>query len=232
MFVFGKNVAEEVLNSDKKIERIFIQDNFKDDNILRLINKRGIEVRKLTKFEMDKKVSGLHQGIILSIEDFKYSNIEDILELENPLLVILDHIEDPHNFGAIIRTCEAAGVDGIIIPNDRSVEVNGTVVKTSVGTTEKMRIIRVTNIVKTMDMLKKNGFWIVGTDMNGQDYSTIDYRGKTAIVCGNEGKGMSRLVEENCDFIASIPMYGTVNSLNASVATAVIVFEAVKSRRG
>ena len=232
MFVFGKNVAEEVLNSDKKIEKIFIQDNFKDDNILRLINKRRIEVRKLNKFEMDKKVSGLHQGIILSIEDFKYSSIEDILELENPLIVILDHIEDPHNFGAIIRTCEAAGVDGIIIPNDRSVEVNGTVVKTSVGTTEKMRIIRVTNIVKTMEMLKKNGFWIVGTDMNGQDYSTIDYKGKTAIVCGNEGKGMSRLVEENCDFIASIPMYGTDNSLNASVATAVIVFEAVKSRRG
>lgn len=232
MFVFGKNVAEEVLNSDKKIDKIFIQDNFKDETILKLINKRRVEVRKLNKIEMDKKVSGLHQGIILSIEDFKYSNIEDVLELENPLLVILDHIEDPHNFGAIIRTCEAAGVDGIIIPNDRSVEVNGTVVKTSVGTTEKMRIIRVTNIVKTMDMLKKNGFWIVGTDMNGQDYSTIDYKGKTAIVCGNEGKGMSRLVEENCDFIASIPMYGTVNSLNASVATAVIVFEAVKSRRG
>lgn len=232
MFVFGKNVAEEVLNSDKKIDKIFIQDNFKDEIILKLINKRRVEVKKLNKFEMDKKVSGLHQGIILSIEDFKYSNIEDVLELENPLLVILDHIEDPHNFGAIIRTCEAAGVDGIIIPNDRSVEVNGTVVKTSVGTTEKMRIIRVTNIVKTMDMLKKNGFWIVGTDMSGQDYSTIDYKGKTAIVCGNEGKGMSRLVEENCDFIASIPMYGTVNSLNASVATAVIVFEAVKSRRG
>lgn len=232
MFVFGKNVAEEVLNSDKKIDKIFIQDNFKDETILKLINKRRVEVKKLNKFEMDKKVSGLHQGIILSIEDFKYSNIEDVLELENPLLVILDHIEDPHNFGAIIRTCEAAGVDGIIIPNDRSVEVNGTVVKTSVGTTEKMRIVRVTNIVKTMDMLKKNGFWVVGTDMNGQDYSTIDYKGKTAIVCGNEGKGMSRLVEENCDFIASIPMYGTVNSLNASVATAVIVFEAVKSRRG
>lgn len=232
MFVFGKNVAEEVLNSDKKIDKIFIQDNFKDETILKLINKRRVEVRKLNKIEMDKKVSGLHQGIILSIEDFKYSNIEEVLKLENPLLVILDHIEDPHNFGAIIRTCEAAGVDGIIIPNDRSVEVNGTVVKTSVGTTEKMRIIRVTNIVKTMDMLKKNGFWIVGTDMNGQDYSTIDYKGKTAIVCGNEGKGMSRLVEENCDFIASIPMYGTVNSLNASVATAVIVFEAVKSRRG
>ena len=232
MFVFGRNVAEEVLNSNKKIERIFIQDNFKDENILKMINKRKIETKVLSKFEMDKKVSGLHQGIILNIEDYKYSRIEDILDLENPLIVILDHIEDPHNFGAIIRTCEAAGVDGIIIPNDRSVEVNGTVVKTSVGTTEKVRIIRVTNIVKTMDMLKKNGFWIVGTDMHGEDYTKIDYKGKTAIVCGNEGKGMSRLVEENCDFIASIPMYGTVNSLNASVATAVVLFEAVKSRRG
>jgi 23S rRNA (guanosine2251-2'-O)-methyltransferase len=232
MFVFGRNVAEEVLNSNKKIERIFIQDNFKDEDILKLINKRRIETKVLSKFEMDKKVSGLHQGIILNIEDYKYSHIDEILNLENPLIVILDHIEDPHNFGAIIRTCEAAGVDGIIIPNDRSVEVNGTVVKTSVGTTEKVRIVRVTNIVKTMDMLKKNGFWIVGTDMNGEDYTKIDYKGKTAIVCGNEGKGMSRLVEENCDFIASIPMYGTVNSLNASVATAVVLFEAVKSRRG
>lgn len=232
MFVFGRNVAEEILKSNKKIERIFIQDNFKDEDILRMINKRRIETKVLSKFEMDKKVSGLHQGIILNVEDYKYSNIDDVLELDNQLLVILDHIEDPHNFGAIIRTCEAAGVDGIIIPNDRSVEVNGTVVKTSVGTTENVRIIRVTNIVKTMELLKKNGFWIIGTDMNGQDYSTIDYKGKTAIVCGNEGKGMSRLVEENCDFIASIPMHGTVNSLNASVATAIVVFEAVKSRRG
>ena len=232
MFVFGRNVAEEVLNSNKKIEKIFIQDNFRDEDILKMINKKKIETKVLSKFEMDKKVSGLHQGIILNIEDYKYKNIDEVLELENPLLVILDHIEDPHNFGAIIRTCEAAGVDGIIIPNDRSVEVNGTVVKTSVGTTEKVRIIRVTNIVKTMDLLKKNGFWIVGTDMNGEDYTKIDYRGKTAIVCGNEGKGMSRLVEENCDFIASIPMNGTVNSLNASVATAIVVFEAVKSRRG
>ena len=232
MFVFGKNVAQEVLRSDKKVEKIFIQDNFKDEDIIRMINKRKIDVKVLSKNEMDRKVSGLHQGIILNIEDYKYSRIEDVLSLENPLIVILDHIEDPHNFGAIIRTCEAAGVDGIIIPNDRSVEVNGTVVKTSVGTTENVRIVRVTNIVKTMDMLKKNGFWIVGTDMDGQDYTKLDYKGKTAIVCGNEGKGMSRLVEESCDFIASIPMYGTVNSLNASVATAIVVFEAVKSRRG
>lgn len=231
MYVFGKNVALEVLNQDKKIDKVFIVDNFNDRDILEILNKRNINTVVLHKRDMDKKVSGLHQGIILSIEDYKYKELDEILNLENPLVIVLDHIEDPHNFGAIIRTCEAAGVDGIIIPNDRSVEVNGTVVKTSVGTTENVRIIRVTNIVNAIKELKKNGFWIFGTDMNGTDYSKLDYNGKTAIVCGNEGKGMSRLVEENCDFIASIPMHGEVNSLNASVATGIILFEAVKSRK-
>ncbi len=231
MLVFGRNVAEEILNSNKKINKIYLQENFREEEIMELIQKREIKVNIVSKFDMDKKVSGLHQGIILDVEDYKYASIDSILNLENPLVVILDHIEDPHNFGAIIRTCEAAGVDGIIIPNDRSVEVNGTVVKTSVGTAEKVRIIRVPNIVKCMDLLKKNGYWIIGTDMNGQDYTQIDYKGKIAVICGNEGKGMSRLVKENCDFIASIPMYGTVNSLNASVATAIVLFEALKSRR-
>ena len=231
MLVFGRNVAEEILNSNKKINKIYLQENFREEEIMELIQKREIKVNIVSKFDMDKKVSGLHQGIILDVEDYKYASIDSILNLENPLVVILDHIEDPHNFGAIIRTCEAAGVDGIIIPNDRSVEVNGTVVKTSVGTAEKVRIIRVPNIVKCMDLLKKNGYWIIGTDMNGQDYIQIDYKGKIAVICGNEGKGMSRLVKENCDFIASIPMYGTVNSLNASVATAIVLFEALKSRR-
>ncbi len=231
MLVFGRNVAEEILNSNKKINKIYLQENFREEEIMKLIQKREIKVNIVSKFDMDKKVSGLHQGIILDVEDYKYASIDSILNLENPLVVILDHIEDPHNFGAIIRTCEAAGVDGIIIPNDRSVEVNGTVVKTSVGTAEKVRIIRVPNIVKCMDLLKKNGYWIIGTDMNGQDYIQIDYKGKIAVICGNEGKGMSRLVKENCDFIASIPMYGTVNSLNASVATAIVLFEALKSRR-
>lgn len=231
MLVFGRNVAEEILNSNKKINKIYLQENFREEEIMKLIQKREIKVNIVSKFDMDKKVSGLHQGIILDVEDYKYASIDSILNLENPLVVILDHIEDPHNFGAIIRTCEAAGVDGIIIPNDRSVEVNGTVVKTSVGTAEKVRIIRIPNIVKCMDLLKKNGYWIIGTDMNGQDYTQIDYKGKIAVICGNEGKGMSRLVKENCDFIASIPMYGTVNSLNASVATAIVLFEALKSRR-
>lgn len=231
MYVFGKNVAYDTLNGNTKIKKCFLDREFKDSEIVSLLKQKRIKIDYLQRRDLDRKVNGLHQGIILEIEDYQYASMDSILE-KNPLLVILDHIEDPHNFGAIIRTCEAAGVDGIIIPNDRSVEVNGTVVKTSVGTTEKMKIVRVTNLVNTMKELKKNGFWIFGTDMEGSDYTTLDYKGKTAIVCGNEGKGMSRLVQENCDFIATIPMQGTVNSLNASVATAIIVFEAVKSRRG
>lgn len=230
MYVFGKNVAHEMLDSTKKINKIYIADNFNDIEIINKIKKRNIKTFKVNKRELDYKVSGLHQGIVLDIENYKYATLDSVLTKENALIVILDHIEDPHNFGAIIRTCEAAGVDGIIIPEDRSVEVNGTVVKTSVGTADKMKIVRVKNIVNTISRLKKDGFWIFGTDMDGENYSKLDYRGKCAIICGNEGSGMSRLVKENCDFIASIPMQGDVNSLNASVATAIIVFEAVKIR--
>ncbi len=232
MYIYGKNVAYDALTGKKKIKKCFLDKDFKENEILSLLKQKKIKIDYVMKKDLDRKVNGLHQGIILEIEDYQYSSLDSILKKENPLLIILDHIEDPHNFGAIIRTCEAAGVDGIIIPNDRSVEVNGTVVKTSVGTADRVKIVRVTNLVNTIKELKKVGFWIFGTDMEGSDYTSLDYRGKTAIICGNEGKGMSRLVQENCDFIATIPMNGTVNSLNASVATAIIVFEAVKSRRG
>ena len=230
MLVYGKNVALEYLDSNKKIDKAFIQNNFNDYDIINKIKRMNIRVQTLNKFDMDKKVSGLHQGIILNVEDYKYTDIYDIISDEDSLLVMLDHIEDPHNFGAIIRSCEAAGVNGIIIPSDRSVEVNATVIKTSVGTTEKMKIARVTNLNSTIKLLKDKGYWIFGTDMDGTDYTKLDYKGKTCIICGNEGSGMSKLTKENCDFIASIPMKGEVNSLNASVATAVIVFEAVKQR--
>lgn len=230
MLVFGKNVALEYLNSDKKIYKAFIQNNFNDYDLINKVRHKNIKVQTLTKFDMDKKVNGLHQGIILDIEDYKYADIYDIISDTESLIVMLDHIEDPHNFGAIIRSCEAAGVDGIIIPTDRSVEVNSTVIKTSVGTTEKMKIARVTNLNSTIKLLKEKGYWIFGTDMDGVDYTKLDYKGKTCIICGNEGFGISKLVRENCDFIASIPMQGEVNSLNASVATAIIVFEAVKQR--
>lgn len=230
MLVFGKNVALEYLNSDKKIYKAFIQNNFNDYDLINKVKHKNIKLQTLTKFDMDKKVSGLHQGIILDVEDYKYADIYNIISDEDSLIVMLDHIEDPHNFGAIIRSCEAAGVDGIIIPTDRSVEVTSTVIKTSVGTTEKMKIARVTNLNSTIKLLKDKGYWIFGTDMDGTDYTKLDYKGKTCIICGNEGSGMSKLVRENCDFIASIPMQGEVNSLNASVATAIIVFEAVKQR--
>ena len=230
MLVYGKNVALEYLESDKKIDKAFMQNNFNDFDVINKLKRRNIKVVTLNKFEMDKKVSGLHQGIILNVEDYKYADIYDIISDEDSLIVMLDHIEDPHNFGAIIRSCEAAGVDGIIIPTDRSVDVNATVIKTSVGTTEKIKIARVTNLNSTIKLLKDKGYWIFGTDMDGTDYTKLDYKGKTCIICGNEGSGMSKLTKENCDFIASIPMKGEVNSLNASVATAVIVFEAVKQR--
>jgi len=230
MLVFGKNVALEYLNSDKKIYKAYIQNNFNDYDLINKVKHKNIKLQTLTKFDMDKKVSGLHQGIILDVENYKYADIYDIISDTDSLIVMLDHIEDPHNFGAIIRSCEAAGVDGIIIPTDRSVEVNSTVIKTSVGTTEKMKIARVTNLNSTIKLLKDKGYWIFGTDMDGTDYTKLDYKGKTCIICGNEGSGISKLVRENCDFIASIPMQGEVNSLNASVATAIIVFEAVKQR--
>lgn len=226
MYIYGKNVATEYLKEKNKIKKIYLSKNFKDN-----IETNNIPVKYMEKYEMDKMVDGLHQGIILEVEDYKYADIDDIINIPNALIVILDHLEDPHNFGAIIRTCEAAGVDGIIIPKDRSVEVNATVIKVSTGTTENMKIAKVTNLVQTIKELKERNFWIVGTDMQGTDYDKIDYKGNIAIVIGNEGSGMSRLVKENCDFIATIPMIGTTDSLNASVSTGIIVYEAIKSRR-
>ena len=230
MLVYGKNVCLEYLNQNKKILNAYVQNNFNDFELLNKVKNKNIRLNTLNKFDMDKKVNGLHQGIILEVEDYKYANLDEIINGEDNLIVMLDHIEDPHNFGAIIRSCEAAGVAGIIIPSDRSVDVNATVIKTSVGTTEKIKIVRVTNLNNTIKTLKDSGYWIFGTDMMGTDYRTLDYTGKTCIICGNEGSGMSKLVHDNCDFIASIPMRGEVNSLNASVATAIVVFEAIKQR--
>jgi len=230
MYIYGKNVAIETIKNKEKIKKAIIYKNFTDNNILVDLKKLNVKIEFKEKYEMDKIVNGMHQGIILEVNDFEYSDIDELIT-DDSLIVILDHIEDPHNFGAIIRTCEAAGVNGIIIPKDRSVDVNATVIKVSTGAIKNMKIAQVTNLNRTIEELKKQGFWIVGTDMEGTNYYDIDYKGKTAIVIGNEGSGMSRLVSENCDFIATIPMNGTTNSLNASVATAIVVFEAVKQRR-
>lgn len=232
MLVYGKNVAIEYLRKNKKIKKIWIQDSFNDQTILSLIQKRQIGYKKCPKIELDRLANGVHQGIILEVEDYQYASLSDFLKNPNDgFLIILDHIEDPHNLGAIIRTCEAASVDGIILPKDRSATVNATVLKTSVGTTENVKIAQVTNLVQAIQELKESGYWIVGTDMtNSTDYRKIDYTGKTAIIIGNEGSGMSRLVRESCDFIARIPMYGKVNSLNASVSAGIMIYEVLRQK--
>lgn len=231
MYVYGKNVALEILKKNEKIDKIYISEHFHDRFIESAIQKLQICTEILTKKELDKLANGNHQGIIISVPDYQYCELQELLTKENPFLILLDHLEDPHNLGAIIRTAEAAGVDGIIIPKDRSVSINATVIKTSAGAAKLSKIAMVTNLVKTMEYLKKEGFWIIGTDMEGTDFEQLDYKGKIVIVIGNEGKGMSRLVKENCDFIASIPMQGKINSLNASVAAGIMIYEAVKQRK-
>lgn len=216
MYVYGKNVAKDI---NSKIEKVYVANNFKEKEILKNIKAPIVYV---DKNKLDKMVDGVHQGIVLKIADYDY---KDISELNSDVVVMLDHLEDPHNFGAIIRTCEAAGVNDIIIPKDRSVKVNSTVMKTSAGCLDRVNIYEVTNLVQTINYLKKNNYWIIGTDIKGTDYKDIDYKGKIVIIIGNEGNGMSRLVKEACDFIATIPMKGEVNSLNASVAAGIIIFE-------
>lgn len=231
MIVYGKNVAIELLNRNYNIKKLILQDNFSDEKIISLIENKKIPTQIKRKRQMDDLAGGLHQGIILDIEDYQYKELDFIFKNNASFIVILDHIEDPHNLGAIIRTCEAAGVDAIIIPKDRQVGVNATVMKTSAGAIFNTNIIRVSNLANAIKRLKKNNFWIIGTDMHGTNYTELDYNTKTAIVIGNEGKGMSELTKKSCDFIATIPMIGEINSLNASVSAGIMIYEVVRNRK-
>ena len=231
MIVYGRNVAKEYLKNPKKIEKIILQDGFDDKSILSLMENSDLNIKYMSKREIDNLSDGVHQGIMLYVSDYKYALLDDVLKTDPKFIVILDHIEDPHNFGAIIRTCEALGIDGIIIPNDRSVTINGTVVKTSVGAIYNMPIIKVVNLGNTIEKLKDIGYWIVGTDMIGTDYTEIDYNMPICLVIGNEGKGISKLIKDNCDFMATIPMSGNINSLNASVSCGIVLSRIVASRK-
>lgn len=231
MLVYGRNVAKEILKNPKKVRNVILQEGFDDKNIISLLEKSNLKINYKQKREIDHLADGVHQGIILDVMDYQYYDLSDITS-DYSFVVILDHLEDPHNFGAIIRTCEAAGVDAIIIPKDRQVQVNATVMKTSVGTLDSMKIIQVTNLSNAISRLKDKGFWIVGTALEDSvDYREIDYSSKIGLVIGNEGSGMSRLVKDNCDFIAKIPMYGKTNSLNASVASGIMIYEVVRNRK-
>lgn len=229
MYVCGRNVVRELLKNNTKIYKIFTYNKFNDTTLINDIKNMGVPVKYIEKFKLDNMLEN-NQGIIADIDDYKYYTLNEIMT-PNPFFVMLDHLTDPHNFGAIIRTCEAAGVDAIIIPKDRSVTINSTVMKTSVGTLDKMKICMVNNLNDAIKKLKNNGVWIVGTDMVGTNYKEIDSNMPICLIIGNEGDGISKLVGENCDYMATIPMKGEVNSLNASVAAGIIIFE-ISTKRG
>lgn len=229
MYVCGKNVVRELISNNTKIYKVFVYNKFNDENLLSELKGKNIPIKYSDRKSLDKMCEN-NQGIIADIDNYKYYSLDEIKK-DKPFYVMLDHITDPHNFGAIVRTCEAAGVDAIIIPKDRSVSVNYTVMKTSVGTLDKMKICEVSNLVDTIKKLKNNGVWVVGTDMNGDNYRDINVYDSICLVIGNEGEGISRLVRQSCDLIASIPMKGEVNSLNASVAAGIIIFD-VSAKRG
>lgn len=228
MKVFGKNVFNEMKNDIKSIKRIYLAHNFNDNEILSFIKDKKISYSFMDLKAMDKMVEGKHQGIIMVVDDYEYADYKKMLN--DKVVVMLDHLEDPHNLGAIIRTVEASGIDGIILPKNRSVSVNETVMKTSVGALYNVNICQVTNLNQTISKLKELGFWIIGTDMNASNYQDINYPEKSALIIGSEGFGMSRLVKESCDYVVSIPMYGKINSLNASVAAGIMIYELIRKR--
>ena len=236
----GRNSVLELLESGKDINKIYVTRGEKHgsiNKILGIAKERKIIVVEKDKRQMDEmSQEENYQGVIAIVPPFEYAEISDILNVakeknEDPFVLILDGIEDPHNLGSIIRTAETAGVHGIIIPKRRAASVNSTVNKTSAGAVEHMKIARVTNISDSIEELKKAGLWICGTDINSEKYYyNQDLTGPLGIVIGNEGKGISEKVKKNCDFNVKIPMRGKVTSLNASVSTGIIVYEAVKQR--
>lgn len=224
MLIYGKNSCYEYLKKMKKVETLYLDMDFSDKNIISLIEKLKIEPHFCKKFQLDQLAKENHQGIIMDVGDYEYCDLDDIIT-EDGLIVILDHLEDPHNFGAIIRTCVAAGASGIIIPKDRSVSVNSTVMKTSVGSAINMKICMVTNLNQAINYLKDKDYWIYASDMHGDCYTDLDYSGNVCLVIGNEGKGVSELVKKSSDYIISIPMSEKQESLNASVAAGILIYE-------
>ncbi len=238
--VEGRNAVLELLESGKDINKIFITKGEKHGSIHKIIKiakENRIIIVEKEKRQMEEMANTKnYQGVIAIVPPFQYVEVEDILQeakerQEDPFVLILDEIEDPHNLGSIIRTAETAGVHGIIIPKRRAACVNSTVNKVSAGAVQHMKIARVTNLCDTIETLKKEGLWICGTDINaGKFYYDQDLTGSIGIVIGNEGNGIGQKVKKNCDFLVEIPMKGKVTSLNASVSTGIIIYEAVKQR--
>lgn len=235
----GRNAVIEAFRAGKPIDKIYIQDGVQDgpvQTIKREAKKHDTIVKFVEKERLDQmSKTGKHQGVIAMAAAYEYAEVEDILEAarkknEAPFIFLLDNIEDPHNLGAIIRTANLCGAHGVIIPKNRAVGLTATVARTSAGALNYTPVARVTNMAKTIEELKKEGMWFVCADMGGTTMYQLDLKGPIGLVIGNEGEGVGRLVKEKCDFIASIPMKGDIDSLNASVAAGVLAYEIVRQR--
>lgn len=237
----GRNAVLEAYRSGKTVDKLYVQDGCKDgpvQTILREARKQDTIVQFVGKERLSQlSETGKHQGVIASVASYAYSTVEEMLALakergEDPFLILLDNIEDPHNLGAIIRTANLAGAHGVIIPKRRAAGLTAVVAKTSAGALHYTPVAKVTNLVKTMEELKEQGLWFVCADMDGERMYDLNLKGPIGLVIGSEGEGVGRLVKETCDFVASIPMKGQISSLNASVAAGVLAYEIVRQRLG
>lgn len=238
--IIGRNPVLEAIRSGRSVDKILVKKGKYEGSIVPIIKKAkdaGIIVQEVDKAKLDAIAEGgNHQGVIAYVSAYEYSTVKDILDRarekgEPPFVIICDKITDPHNLGAILRTANCVGAHGVIIPKRNSVGLNSTVAKTSAGAVEYTPVAKVTNIASIIDDLKKEGMWIAAADMDGEEMYKVDLTGSIGLVIGSEGEGISRLVREKCDFIASIPMEGEINSLNASVAAGVLMYEALRQRR-
>lgn len=236
-YIYGKNTVIEALKGNKPVYQVYMMKNVKDDKMISLAKSKNAKVNIVAQKNTLNDLVGhvVHQGIVAQVEGYDYYSVDEIVDSipqgKQPLLLMLDGLEDPHNLGAILRTCDAIEVDGVIIGKNRSVGLTPTVAKVSTGAIDYVKVAQVTNLSRTLEDLKKRGFWVVGCDLdNSQDYRAIDYNMPLVVVIGSEGFGISRLVKKNCDMNVILPMTGHVTSLNASVATAVILYQVYNSR--
>ncbi len=238
--ICGRNPVLEAVRSGREIDRLLVAHGVSGGSVTAIIakcNAKGILIKEISPQKLDYYCGGAnHQGVAVMFASQEYSTVEDILETahcrnEKPFIIVCDEIEDPHNLGAIIRTAEASGAHGIVIPKRRSASLNATVAKSASGALEYMKVARVTNIANTIEELKEKGVWVFGADMDGEDYTLTDFDCPCALVIGNEGKGIGALTAKKCDKIISLPMMGKINSLNASVAAGVLMYQVVNKRR-
>lgn len=236
--IAGRNPVTEALNGDRDVERVFIADGSEGSvsKIVAIAREQGVIVDFVPKEKIDAMAPGTkHQGVVAKVSEYRYADMEEIFAKaeasgEDPLIVILDEVTDPHNLGAIIRTAECVGAHGVIIPKRRAASLTQTVALSAAGAIESVPVVQVTNLARTIEELKDRGIWVAAADMDGQSYYEANLTGPIALVIGNEGKGVGRLVKEKCDFVLSIPMYGRINSLNASNAAAVLLYGIRRAR--